>query len=52
MGKAGVGYKLVHMRLHIMVSVGSTRVEILGGRKTRWCRSGYWGKGRGSYCRQ
>ena len=35
LGKAGVVHKLVHMQLHIRVGVGSTRVKILGGRKTR-----------------
>ena len=39
MGKAGVIYGLVHMQLHIRVGVGSTKVKILGGRKTRWGKS-------------
>ena len=43
---------LVHMRLYIKVSIGSTRVEILGGRKTRWGRGSYWGEGKGGYHRQ
>ena len=42
----------VHMRLHIRVGVGSTRVEILGGRKTRWGRDSCWGEGRGDCRRQ
>jgi hypothetical protein len=32
--------------------VGSTRVEILGGKKTRWGRSSCWGEGRGGCRRQ
>ena len=36
MGKARVVRRLVQMRLHIRVGVGSTRVKILGRRKTRW----------------
>ena len=36
LGKAGVVRRLVYMELHIRVGVGSTRVRILGGRKTRW----------------
>ncbi len=35
MGKTRVIYGLVHMQLYIRVGVGSTRVKILGGRKTR-----------------
>ena len=31
------------MQLHIRVGVGSTRVEIVGGRKTKWGRNSYWG---------
>ena len=38
MGKVRVVYRLVHIQLYIRVGVGSTRVEILGGRKTRWGR--------------
>ena len=36
---------MVHMQLHVGVGVGSTRVKILGSRKTRWGKSSYWGKG-------
>ena len=39
MGKARVVRGLVHMQLRVRVGVGSTRVKILGGRKTRWGRS-------------
>jgi len=35
LGKAGVVYRLVHIQLHIGVGVGSTRVKILGRRRTR-----------------
>jgi hypothetical protein len=52
LGKVGVVRGLVYMQLHIRVGVGSTRVKILGERKTRWGRSSYWGEGRGSCRRQ
>ena len=35
LGETGVIHRLVHMQLYIRVGVGSTRVKILGGRKTR-----------------
>ena len=43
---------MVHMQLCIGVGVCSTRVKILGGRKTRWGKSSYWGVGRGGYYKQ
>ena len=52
MGKARVVYRLVHIQLYIRVSIGSTRVKILGRRKIRWGKSGCWGEGKGGYRRQ
>ena len=48
----GVIRGLVYMQLYIRVGVSSTRVEILGGRKTRWGRDSHWGEGRGGCRRQ
>ena len=52
MGKAGVVCRLVHMQLCIGVGVCSTRVKILGGKKTRLGKSIYWGGGRGGCHKQ
>ena len=41
MGKVRVVRGLVHIQLYIRVGIGSTRVKVLGRRRTRWGRSSY-----------
>ena len=39
--KIGVVYRLAYIQLHIRVSISSTKVEILGRKKTKWDKNSH-----------